>query len=260
MPMNPLGLLAASAQGTGTQYTMNFINNSVNSWNFCCYQKDPGILAQGAFSAAWFVAQTVHPTTQVKFSWTIDYGLSWAQSGTIGPGIIYDASQNWAVTYAQNTVTLTKSGCSYTFENLREQEPTNAFMIVQNGTVVPQDGVGVGISMVVQGSGASGLNTIYAQPAQPNITTQFYVTPKYYVVFAQNLQASEILDVQNMTNTVEVPYAPGVTSMVATLSSQNEWRVGTTAALNAAVRTARATKLETTMAEVAEDAHQVVTA
>ena len=244
----------------GTQYTMNFINNSVNAWNFCCYQKDPGILAQGAFSAAWFVAQTVHPTTQVKFRWTIEYGLSWAQSGTVGPGIIYDASQKWPVTYAENTVTLTKSGGSYTFENQKEQEPTNAFQIVQNDTVVPQDGVGVGISMVVQGSGASGLNTIYVQAAQPSITTQFYVTPKYYVVFAQNIQASEILDVQNMTNTVEIPYASGVTSMVATLDSQNQWHVGTTAALNAAVRTARATKPETAMAELVEDAHPVVSA
>lgn len=260
MPRNNSGPLATSALGTGTQYTMNFINNSANSWNFCCYQKDPGILAQGAFSAAWFVAQTVHPTTQVKFSWTIDYGLTWAQSGTVGPGIIYDASQNWPVTYAENTVTLTKSGGSYTFENQRVQNPTNAFMVVQDGTVVPQDGVGVGISMVVQGSGASGLSPIYVQGAQPNITTQFYVTPKYYVVFAKNIQASEILNVQNMTNTVEVPYAPGVTSMVATLSSQNQWHVGTTSGLNAAVTRARAAKPETAMAAIAEETHAVVTA
>ena len=260
MPMNPFGLPAASGQGDGTAYTMNFINNSNNDWNFCCYQKDPGILAQGAYSAAWFVAQTVHPTTQVKFSWTIDYGLSWAQSGVVGPGIIYDASQNWSVTYALNTVTLTKKGGSYTFENQKEQNPTNAFMILQDGTVVRENNVGVGISMVVRGSGASGLNTIYVQAAQPNVTTQFYVTPKYYVVFMQDIQASEILDVQNMTNTVEVAYAPGVTSMVATLDSQNQWRVGTTASLNAAVRTARATKPETAMAEIAEDVHPVVTA
>ena len=43
-----------------TEYTMNFFNNSDNSWNFCCYQKDPGILSRGALSAAWFVAETVH--------------------------------------------------------------------------------------------------------------------------------------------------------------------------------------------------------
>ena len=243
---------------TGTQYTMNFINNSSFSWNFCCYQQDPGILDKGAFSAAWFVAQTVHPTTQIKFTWTIDYGLSWSRSGTVGPGIIYDASQNWPVTAADNTITLTKSGGTYTFENQRQKGPAAAFNIVQDGTIVSSDGVGIGISMVVQGSGASGLNTIYAQAASANITTQYTVTPKYYVVFAQDIQPSEILNVANMTNTVEVPYDTGVFSMVATLNAQNLWQVGTTASLNAAVTRARVAKPETTMAAIAADLHPVL--
>ena len=243
-----------------TNYTMNFINNSSNPWNFCCYQKDPGILDQGALSAAWFVAQTVHTTTHVNFSWTIDYGLTWSQSGTIGPGIIYNASQNWPVVASQNTVTLTKSGGSYMFDNQRQQAPPAAFNIIQDGTIVPQDGVGIGISMQVQGSGASGLNPIYVQNAQPNIQTQFTVTPSYWVTFVQNIQPSEILDVTNMTNTVEVPYDVGVYSMSVTLNAQNSWQVGTTAALNAGVKTARATNPDVTLAAVAMDVLPAVAA
>ena len=233
--MNPIGLPVASAQGASIQYTMIFINNSSNSWNFCCYQKDPGILDRGALAAAWFVAQVVHPTTNIKFQWTIDYGLSWSPSGVISPGIVYFPAQNWSVTPAENTVTLTKLGGSYTFQNLRQQAPQTAFQIVQDGTIVIQDGIGIGISMMITGAwgGGDGLNTIYAQSAQPNLTTQFTVTPGYWVVFAQNIYPGQILDVTNLTNTVEVTYAPGVYSNVVTLDAQNKWHVATTADINA---------------------------
>jgi len=239
-----------------TDYSMTFVNNSTNSWNFCCYQKDPGVLSQGALAAAWFVAPIVHPTTNIKFKWTIDYGLSWAKSGVISPGIIYDASQNWSVTYDQNTVSLTKAGGSYTFENQRQQDPRTAFVIVQDGNVVRQDGVGIGLSMQIRGSsvGGTGLNTIYAQPAQPNVTTQFEVTPRYYVVFAQTIEPSEILDVTNLTNTVEVPYPPGVTSNVATLDNQNQWHVATTAAVNAKLLAMRKKDEAATFALAAQEA------
>ena len=229
MLIHPFGLPVASVQGAGSQYTMTFINNSSNSWNFCCYQN------MGAQAAAWFVAQVVHPTTSIRFQWTIDYGLSWSQSGVISPGIVYFPAQNWSVTLAQNTVTLTKLGGSYTFQDLRQQDPQSALIIVQAGTIVIQDGIGIGISMLITGAsgGGAGLNTIYAQAAQPNITTQFTLTPRYWVVFAQNTQPSEILDVTNLTNTVEVTYAPGVYSNVVTLDAQNQWHVATTADINA---------------------------
>ncbi len=43
-----------------------------------------------------------------------------------------------------------------------------------------------------------------AHDAQPNITTQFTVTPMYWVVFGQEIQPSQILDVANISNTVQV--------------------------------------------------------
>lgn len=221
----------------GIEYSMTFKNNSKNSWNFCCYQKDPGVLDKGALSAAWFVAQTVHPTTTITFTWNISYGLSWAQSGTVGPGIRYTASQNWDVDFSQNAVNLTKQGGSYTFApptGAFSKEPNTAFQIVEDGTIVPSDGVGIGISMLITGSssGQAGLNTIYAKDAQPNITEQFVVTPKYYVVFAQTIQPSEILDVTSMTNTVEVPYMDGTTSNSVMLDGQNNWHVAKTQTVN----------------------------
>lgn len=219
------------------EYSMTFRNDSINSWNFCCFQKDPGILDKGALSAAWFVAQTVHPTTVVTFKWNISYGLSWAQSGTVGPGIRYTASQNWDVDFTDNTVNLVKSGGSYTFApptGPYGKDPKTAFQIVQDNSIVPSDGVGIGISMLITGSsaGEAGLNTIYATSAQKNITEQFVVTPKYYVVFARTIQPSEILDVTSLTNVVEVPYIGGTTSNAVTLDGDNKWHVAKTKDVN----------------------------
>ncbi len=235
MLRNRYGLPVASGQAAATKYTMVFINNSNNSWNFCCYQKDPGIIDKGSLAAAWFVATVVHPTTTITFEWMIQYGLSWAKSGVINPGIIYHSSQNWDVDASLNTVTLVKLGGSYTFQDLRQQDPAAAFNIVQDDSVVVQDGVGIGISMLITGasSGGDGLNTIYAKKAQPNITEQFVVTPKYWVVFGQTIQPSQILNVTSLTNTVEVPYEEKVFSKVVTLDVQNKWSVGTTADINA---------------------------
>ena len=262
MHIDPLGSPAASTQSAGTQYTMTFINNSNNSWNFCCYQKDPGILDTGALAAAWFVAQVVHPTTNIRFQWTIDYGLSWSQSGVISPGIVYFPAQNWSVTPAQNTVTLTKLSGSYTFQNPRLQDPAAAFNIVQDGTIVVPDGIGIGISMNITSAwgGGDGLNTIYAQPAQPNVTTQFTVTPGYWVVFAQNIYPSQILDVTNLTNTVEVTYDPGVYSMVVTLNAQNQWGLATTADINARYLQELQDNPDADWTQVAADASQLVEA
>ena len=248
-----------SGRYLGTEYTLTFINNSYNSWNFCCYQKDPAILGTGALAVAWFLAANVHPTTSIRFEWQISYGLSWSQSGAVTPGCIYYAAQDWPVSQSQNTVSLTKLGGSYTFEDPRAEEPASADIIVQDGTIVSQDEIGIGLAMRITAAwgGAAGLSTIYAQPAQPNVTTKFSVTPEYYVIFADGIEPGEILDVAktnqraSATGSVEVPYPPGVFSNVVTLDQQNNWHVATTAAINKRYLEAVKHDPDVTWAEVA---------
>jgi hypothetical protein len=101
------------------------------------------------------------------------------------------------------------------------------------------------------------LSTIYAQPAQPNVTTKFSVTPEYYVTFADDIEPGEILDVTrtneraSATSSVEVPYPPGVFSNVVTLDQQNNWHVATTAAVNKRYLEAVKHDPDVTWAEVA---------
>lgn len=229
---NSLMTQALASLGDDVNYHMTFINHSKNAWNFCCYQRDPEIEKQGAIPAAWFVKQVVHPTTTVDFQWTISYGLSWSQSGKISPGIIYKASQDWGVGPDNNMVTLSKIRESYTFEDQRLAEPKGVYKIYQSNSVVRDDQVSIGISMRVGEGGKTGLSTIYAQDAQPNVTTQFRVTPSYWVVFAQSLKPSQILDVDNFTNAAEVKYNPGVYSMTVELDEQNKWHIDSLSARN----------------------------
>ena len=153
---------------SGIEYTMIFVNNSHNSWNFCCYQKDPAILSTGALALAWFVAANVHPTTSIRFNWALGCGLSWSQSGAVTPGNVYFAAQDWPVSQSQNTVNLTKLGGSYTFDDPRAGEPASAGIIVQDDTIQPQDEIGIGISMPITAAwgGGAGLGTIYARPSK----------------------------------------------------------------------------------------------
>lgn len=228
--------LAQSGLRDDVEYTMTFRNHSDNAWNFCCYQNDPAFLKAnpGSLPAAWFVKQTVHPTTVVTFSWRISYGLCWSQVGTINPGIIYNASQNWEVSPGQNMVTLTKEGGSYTFEDQRNADPPSVYQIYQAPSVVKQDGVGIGISMQVTGTTTTGLSPVYVQAAQPNVTTQFAITPRYWVTFSQSIKPSQILDVNNIVNAKEIAYPPGVYAQVVTLDQQNQWHVSSQADLNRA--------------------------
>ncbi len=92
---------------SGAEHTMTFINNSRNSWCFCCYQKDPEILETGALAAAWLVAANVHPTSRIRFKWKLSCGLSWSQNAAVKTGNIYIAAQDWPVSQSENEVTLT---------------------------------------------------------------------------------------------------------------------------------------------------------
>jgi hypothetical protein len=201
-------------------YSLTYTNNSANAWDFCCFQKNPDY-----DSAAWFVARTIHPTTTITFSWEISYALTWAKTGKLSPGILYIASQSWGVDQDKNAVTLTKKDGSYTFTDLRQEDPTSSYIIKQDGAVVNQDGASIGISMKITtaSTGNTGFSPVYAQQAQPNITSEFSITPNYWVVFQQKVNPSQILSLKNMTNPYQVVFEEGVYAKSVMLDKQNKW-------------------------------------
>ncbi|WP_428527066.1 protein rhiA [Roseibium sp.] len=217
----------------GNVYTLTFINNSNNNWDFCCYQEDPNISTQDVMSLAWF-AFPVAPTTSVSFSWTINYQFVWSQTGKLGAGVKFSASQKWdASLTGNNGVDFTrKPNQAFTFENQAPFGDPGTLYINQDDTI-PSNTAAVGINMGIEGAPPGAGTGTFVVPAQPNITAAFTPHPTYWVTFGQ-YTPGQVLDIQQITQKAQVAFPVNVYDMYAILGADNKWTVTTQQALNAA--------------------------
>lgn len=58
--------------------------------------------------------------------------------------------------------------------------------------------------------------------AEPNLGISFKLKPTYYAVFGSYTEG-EVIDVQTVTNVVELKFAPSTPSIELTLDTQNKW-------------------------------------
>jgi hypothetical protein len=234
---------SSSGPVSGAQYTLHFINNSSNPWDFCIYQKDPGLVTvPGVMSLAWF-AQQVAPTTHTQYQWTINYDLVWSQVGTVAPGVIFDASQVRPAdiqTPSNNQITLDKvistSPGYYSF-GPQSTGPQGSLVIQCGSNISPADNVLAGIAM-------SGVGTFVA-PTQPNINLTFTPNPQYWVSFGTYVQG-QVLSIQEMTNDGQVLFPPNTYTMTAILNSDNTWTIAPTSSsqVSTALKALRAHRMK----------------
>lgn len=190
-----------------TTFTVSATNNSMNSGSFMLFQKPQNSSPVNIFSLAWNV-RMCYPQNRTVFNWTQDYGLSWAKTGMLVPGITFMASQIVnADPNSLNTSRLDYSG----YYNL--QNPTAGgqpgTLSVQNSASVPMNQASIG--MVVSGS------TVYAAQAQPNMIQVFAPQSNYWIAFG-NYQQGEVLDFHTIPNCCQLNFPPGVTSLNVTLN------------------------------------------
>lgn len=214
-------------------YSLIFQNNSVNAGSAAVYQTDPNIGVPNIMSLAWFSKFTL-PTTNVVFQWTIDYSFVWSQTGTLKPGVVFLASQNWQADLSStNQVTLTyqnsPQGGAYTFQNQGPGPQQGTLYIVEDNTV-PLSQASVGIGM-------SGAGTFVTQ-AQPNLQLTFTPHPQYWITFG-NYTQGQVLDTGSITNPGKIQFPPGVYSMSALLNRDNTWTIQPTSTVNGAFLEAR---------------------
>ncbi|MGK4002082.1 hypothetical protein WMF31_05625 [Sorangium sp. So ce1036] len=206
------------------QYSLLFKNNSVNTGSACVYQTDPDITDPNVMSLAWF-AQGAAPTTEIVFTWTVDYSFTWAQTGVLKPGVRFTASQTWPADLSKtNQVTFTNQGGIYTFTNQTTGARAGSLYITEDGSI-PINSASVGIGMSGKGT--------FAVQAQPNQNLIFTPHPKYWITFG-SFQPGQVLDVTRISNPVEVDFPPNVYSMTAILNRDNSWTVDQTSRVNAA--------------------------
>lgn len=209
----------------GAVYSVNFVNNSPNAGAACLYQTGPSN-APNALPLAWFAKMTA-PTTRTKFQWTIDYSFVWAETGSLVPGVIFDAAQIVpADPQTSNRITLTRAGGGYyQFVNQQPAPPAGTFSIQQDSNI-PANMASVGIGM-------SG-NPIAAVNAQPNLVVAFTPgQPQYWIAFGNYIRG-EVLDPQQIFNAARISFPANVYSMTAILNPDNTWTIQPTANVNAA--------------------------
>ncbi len=209
---------------SGTQYSLIFVNNSTQTGDACVYQQDPTITDPSVMSLAWF-SKAAAPTTSITFDWSIDYSFVWSQTGTLRPGVMFTASQNWPANLSStNQVQFNKAGNAYTFQNQTKGAQSGTLYINQDSTITPKEAsVGIGMS----GSGT------FAVQAQPNVTAMFTPKPQYWITFG-NYTQGEVLDITTITSEAAVDFGYANYSMTAILNPDNTWTVLPTSAVNAA--------------------------
>jgi hypothetical protein len=197
------------------KYTLKVMNNSTNKGNICVYQSTPETTATNVMSLAWF-SEYAFPTTTVIFDWSLDYQFMWDETGTLKPGIVFDASQVWDADLTSNNMVTLHYDQAYTFKDQHTNSNSAGNLVITQDETVPLKMAAVGIGM--SGAGA------FAFEAQPNTTLVFTPHPEYWITFG-NYQKGEILDITAITNQAKVAFPPNVYSMTAFLMSDNTWSV-----------------------------------
>lgn len=218
----------------GTQYTLRVVNDSTNFVDMCMYQQDPNLGVPNALSLAWF-AKPAYPTTTVMFRWTVDYSFIWSETGTLIPGVYFDASQVWPAdpsvvgtssdARAGNQIGFSHpSSNAYTFTSTATPSAQAGSLYVKEDANIPLKRASVGIGM-------SGAGT-FAVQSQPNLNLTFTPHPIYYLAAGTYTQG-EVLDIGSVTNPTGIRFPAGVVSMTARLTENNTWDVNPTSRLNA---------------------------
>jgi hypothetical protein len=204
-----------------TQYTVTIRNQAASSNYLMMFQNDPGSWSPNSLPLAWF-SKFSNPNSTVKFNWTVDWGLSWSETGTLQPGVTYDASELWLPTDGNNKTILDYNG-SYLFGADSAGPDPNRLYLQESKNIPVNSDCAVGVTM----SGS----TVYATQALPNTNLTFSPHPSYYLAYG-NYEQGEVLDISSINNPLKLNYPTGVYSLTVTLNADNTWAVQTLAQAN----------------------------
>jgi rhizosphere induced protein len=205
-----------------TKYSLTVTNNSTQFQDLCVYQKQVDLGVPNALSLAWLTAPA-WPNTTVTFTWFLEYSFMWSQVGSLQPGVTFQAQQIQAAdpeSLTSNQVQFDYRSGAFTFL------PGSAAGNAELGSLYIRELAGVPTNTASVGIGMSNAGT-FAVPAQPNTNLVFTPEPEYWVT-AGTFTQGQVLDIEQITNEVAVPY-DATFSMQAVLDSQNNWTVTSSA-------------------------------
>jgi hypothetical protein len=199
-----------------TRYELSVKNNSTNPGSICIYQTLEESMVPGLISLAW-LSQYAHPMTNLSFSWSPTYQFMWSETGTLRPGVVFNASQALdADPTRQNMVTLQYNG-AYTFTDQQMDPQSAGRLVVKHDHSIPFNRAAVGIGI----SGAAA----FAFQANPNSIVNLRPKANYWITFG-NYEKGQVLETRQISNAAQLAFPPNVFAMTATLNFDNSWTVG----------------------------------
>ncbi len=203
-----------ASAGSGTQYNLTMKNEAAQSWTFYVYQKAPE-LSSDVFSLAWFASPyEIRPGNKISFTWEIDYDFVWSDTGTLIPGVTFEASGSQPCSPAGDNTTDFNLVDGPGLSTPTQGDPAGS-LVINDGSDVPNNQFSVGIGM-------SGTGT-YAVQAGANLQHIFTPTPSYYVAAGTNVKIGTVLNIDTITQNKEVKYGANVYEVTATLNESNVW-------------------------------------
>lgn len=205
------------ATAVGQTYSLTLKNSSAYPWTFYVYQQAPQP-SPNIFSLAWFASPfVIMPGNQITFQWNITYGFVWGSSGSVIPGVVFQASGTQAADLVSaNSTKFTVSPGPYLTTPVAGT-PAGS-LIIADQSDVPNNVFTVGISM-------SGTGT-YVTSAGANLTHLFTPTPSYWIAAGQNVQVGTILNIDTITQNTQVIFPANVYALQYTLNQSNQWVPG----------------------------------
>ncbi|MEU6076767.1 hypothetical protein [Micromonospora sp. NPDC047074] len=201
-----------------TTYTVKIVNNSaIDDENAIVFQQQPN-QPSDVHSLAW-LSKMCHAGTSVAFTWSVDYNFVWGQTGTLKPGVNYDAGQIIPADLDNaNTVTLSYVDDGFEFGKPASGAPSGSLLVKEDDSVPGPDSSAQGSV----GIGMSGAGT-FVVSTQPNAGVEFEITPTYWLAFG-SYTAGTVVSEDILTNPYQLQFPDGETSAVATFDGAN-WTV-----------------------------------
>lgn len=197
-------------------YTLTLKNESTQPWTFYVYQQAPE--QTGGFSLAWFASPFVITVgSRISFDWQIAYNFVWGATGALTPGVAFGAGGEIDADLAgANQTTFSTSPGPNLSAAEKGSSPPGTLLIFDNNDV-PANTFSVGIGM----SGAA----TFVEQASPNLAHQFSPSspPRYWVAAGTDVQVGSTVDIQTVTQSVEVTFPLNVVSRTLTLNQSNTW-------------------------------------
>jgi hypothetical protein len=206
---------ALSATADATPYTLVLKNNSASPWTFYVYQQVPNQASANVFSLAWFCSPfVITQGNQISFQWSIEYGFVWGATGTVMPGVVFNAGggQPANLQSANTTNFSTQPGPNLSVPVAGNPQGS---LVISDASNVPNNTFSVGISM-----GSAGT---FVTNAGPNLLHTFTPTPTYWVAAGSNVQVGTILDITTVTQNLQVIFPVNVYTVTYSLNQSNQW-------------------------------------